>query len=81
VFDSFSVHWIVNYELEKQFEEAKLSLRGVDAGDDEPMQELLLFHGTLPKNIDSYVCYYGLSCNTHKPFLLEFSQQAFVLAV
>ncbi|KAF9064949.1 hypothetical protein BDP27DRAFT_1425240 [Rhodocollybia butyracea] len=43
----------VNYELEKQFEEAKLSLRGVDAGDDDPAQELLLFHGTLPKNIDS----------------------------
>ncbi|KAE9397523.1 hypothetical protein BT96DRAFT_921484 [Gymnopus androsaceus JB14] len=45
-------HWIVNYELEKRFEEAKASLRGVE-GVDDLSKELLLFHGTLLKNIDS----------------------------
>lgn len=48
---SLSVHWIVNYELEQRFEEAKQSLIGVEGVDDT--QELSLFHGTSAPNIDS----------------------------
>lgn len=49
------VHWIVNYELEKRFEEAKESLLGTQELKDP--QELLLFHGTNPANIDSYALF------------------------
>ncbi|KAE9398331.1 ADP-ribosylation [Gymnopus androsaceus JB14] len=44
-------HWIVNYELEQRFEEAKQSLIGMEGVDDT--QELSLFHGTPAPNIDS----------------------------
>ncbi|KAF8885273.1 hypothetical protein CPB85DRAFT_1396815 [Mucidula mucida] len=43
-------HWIVNYELEKIFEESRNILR--DICGEEP-QELQLFHGTSAQNIDS----------------------------
>ncbi|KAF9032673.1 ADP-ribosylation [Hymenopellis radicata] len=43
-------HWIVNYELEKRFEESRDILR--DISGEEP-QELQLFHGTSSENIDS----------------------------
>ncbi|KAF9032668.1 ADP-ribosylation [Hymenopellis radicata] len=43
-------HWIVNYELEKRFEESRDILREICG--EEP-QELQLFHGTAPGNIDS----------------------------
>ncbi|KAF5357739.1 hypothetical protein D9757_011954 [Collybiopsis confluens] len=45
-------HWIVNYELEKRFEEAKEALQTIP-GIDPPSKELLVFHGTNPSNIDS----------------------------
>ncbi|KAE9407487.1 ADP-ribosylation, partial [Gymnopus androsaceus JB14] len=45
-------HWIVNYELEKRFEEAKEALQAIP-GMDAPSKELLLFHGTNPANINS----------------------------
>ncbi|KAJ7207041.1 hypothetical protein GGX14DRAFT_635855, partial [Mycena pura] len=48
--DHFTVHWIVNYELEKKFEEAREILRGVMGGE-EP-KELQMFHGTKTQNID-----------------------------
>ncbi|KAJ7216495.1 hypothetical protein GGX14DRAFT_696303 [Mycena pura] len=44
-------HWIVNYELEKKFEEAREILRGLMPGD-EP-QEVQMFHGTREANFDS----------------------------
>ncbi|KAF9073955.1 hypothetical protein BDP27DRAFT_1416651 [Rhodocollybia butyracea] len=42
-------HWIVNYELEKRFEQAKEALSTVV----DTSQELMLFHGTAEQNIDS----------------------------
>nr|GAT43302.1 predicted protein [Mycena chlorophos] len=42
-------HWIVNYELEKKFEAARETLRGI-IGEEPP--EIELFHGTADRNID-----------------------------
>ncbi|KAF8885277.1 hypothetical protein CPB85DRAFT_1337235 [Mucidula mucida] len=47
---SNDIHWVVNYELEKRFEESRDILR--DICGEEP-RELQLFHGTRPENIDS----------------------------
>ena len=44
------VHWIVNYELEKRFEEARVKLRETMGCEPEEKQ---LFHGTSAENIDS----------------------------
>ncbi|KAJ7207131.1 hypothetical protein GGX14DRAFT_456314 [Mycena pura] len=44
-------HWIVNYELEKNFEEAREILRALIPGE-EP-KEMQMFHGTRVQNIDS----------------------------
>ena len=44
------VHWIVNYELEKRFEEARVKLRETMGREPEEKQ---LFHGTSAENIDS----------------------------
>ncbi|KAL1674934.1 hypothetical protein EV122DRAFT_293096 [Schizophyllum commune] len=43
-------HWIVNYELEKRFEEARVKLREIMGCEPE---EKHLFHGTSAENIDS----------------------------
>ncbi|KAG6840480.1 hypothetical protein C0991_006464 [Blastosporella zonata] len=43
-------HWVVNYELEKRFEQARDKLQELMG---EPSQELQLFHGTPATNIDS----------------------------
>ncbi|KAF5353805.1 hypothetical protein D9758_010587 [Tetrapyrgos nigripes] len=43
------LHWIVNYELEKRFENAREQLRNLLG--EEP-KELMLFHGTQERNID-----------------------------
>ncbi|KAL1712312.1 hypothetical protein EV715DRAFT_278064 [Schizophyllum commune] len=43
-------HWIVNYELEKRFEEARVKLREIMGCEPEEKQ---LFHGTSAENIDS----------------------------
>ena len=45
-----SVHWIVNYELEKRFEEARVKLREILGCEPEEKQ---LFHGTSAANIES----------------------------
>jgi len=47
-----SVHWIVNYELEKRFEAARDELRNLLG--EEP-EEIRLWHGTAAANIDSFV--------------------------
>ncbi|KAJ3733217.1 hypothetical protein DFJ43DRAFT_1069926 [Lentinula guzmanii] len=46
-------HWIVNYELEKRFQEIKTLLSDSADATDDPTKELLLFHGTGTANIDS----------------------------
>ncbi|KAJ3784464.1 ADP-ribosylation [Lentinula aff. detonsa] len=46
-------HWIVNYELEKRFQETKTLLSDSADAADDPTKELLLFHGTGTANIDS----------------------------
>ncbi|KAI5894927.1 ADP-ribosylation [Schizophyllum commune H4-8] len=43
-------HWIVNYELEKRFEEARVKLREIMGCEPEEKQ---LFHGTSAANIES----------------------------
>ena len=45
-----SVHWIINYELEKTFEAARETLTELMGG---APQEEQLFHGTRQANIDS----------------------------
>jgi len=46
------VHWIVNYELEKRFEEARSTLTEVLG---QAPVEKMLFHGTAQANIDPYI--------------------------
>lgn len=45
-------HWVVNYELERRFEEARAQLRGILGHEPE---EIKLFHGTSAMNIDSII--------------------------